>query len=324
MVRHALIATAFAAAAALAPSGAFAQANFPSRTVTMVVPFASGGPSEPLLRPVVERLSKLWGQPVILDNKPGANGIIGTQLVMRAPGDGHTILYHLTGMVQNALLSGDAKYDPFKDFKPVVLFGTQPLVLATSTQNPYPDVKSLLEAARKPGTNLSYGSVGAGSTYHIYGELLASKAGVPLPHVAYKGMAPLLNDLVPGRLPVSFVTPVAAVQFSKDGRLRPLGVTGTRRLRELPDVPTLAEAGQSGFELLGWYGLFLPASTPDALVERISRDVRAILQEPEMQQRLRDQYIEPVPLGPAELVVQMRSDYQKWGELIRRFNIKLE
>jgi tripartite-type tricarboxylate transporter receptor subunit TctC len=227
-------------------------------------------------------------------------------------------------MVQNALLSRDAKYDPFRDFKPVVLFGTQPLVLATSTQNPYRDVKSLLEAARKPGANLSYGSVGAGSTYHIYGELLASTAGVEMPHVAYKGMAPLMNDLLPGRLPVSFVTPGNAVQFSKEGRLRPMAVTGTRRLRELPDVPTMAEAGYSGFELLGWYGLFLPASTPDALVEKISRDVRAVLQEPEMAQRLRDQYLDPVSMGPAELTVQMRSDYQKWGELIKRFNIKLD
>ncbi|MGE4335101.1 MAG: Bug family tripartite tricarboxylate transporter substrate binding protein [Pigmentiphaga sp.] len=298
--------------------------KYPSGPVTVVVPFAAGGPTEPLLRPFVEKLSKKWSQPVIVDNRPGANGIIGTRQVVKEPGDGRTILYHITGMIQNALLYRSAEYDPFKDFKPVLLFGTQPLVLAVSTESPYQTIESLLGATQAQKEALAYGSVGAGSTFHIYGELLASNLGVKAPHIAYKGMAPVMNDLIPGRLPISFVPAPMAIQFSESGKLRPLAVTGVERLQDLPDVPTLSEAGLAGFELLGFYGLFVPSATPDDLVEKIAADAREIASEPEMVQRMNEIYIKPTRLNPGEIQSWLKKENEQWGGLIKQFQIKLD
>lgn len=302
----------------------FAQEQFPTKPVVLVVPFTPGGTGEALFRPLAKRLSERWKQPVLIDNKPGANGLIGTQYVMRAPGDGHTLLFHVPGILQNALLMKDAKYDPFKSFKPIISIGSQPLVLATSAKSPYRNLAEFIEAGRKPNANFSYGSIGAASTYHIYGELLANATKVDMPHVAYKGTAPMMMDLLAQRISVGFVTANSGVQYRKDDGLRPLAVNGTARLPALPDVPTLAELGYKGFEQVGWYGIFVPASTPDSLVAKISSDIGTELKSPEMSKILEGLYIMHADSDPASFGAIMRNDYQKWAELIKRFDIKLE
>lgn len=305
-------------------ASASAQHNFPTRPVTLVSPFTPGGAGEAIFRPLVNKLSARWGQPVILENKPGANGLIGTQYVMRAAGDGHTILFHVPGILQNALLMKDAKYDPFRDFKPLINLGSQPLVLATAGKNPYPNLKSFIEAGRKPDASFTFGSIGPGSTYHIYGELLANSAGINMPHIPYKGTAPMMLDLMTGQITAGFVTAHSAILYQQDGRLRPLAVGGTKRIAALPDVPTFAELGFKGFEQVGWYGLFVPRSTPDALVEKMAADIADELKKPDLAKILADLYIIHNESTPAEFDAILRNDYKKWQELIARFNIKLE
>lgn len=301
-----------------------AAQQFPTKPVTLVSPFTPGGAGEAIFRPLVNALSNRWGQPVILDNKPGANGLIGTQFVMRAPADGHTILFHVPGILQNALLMKDAKYDPFKDFRPIINLGSQPLVLATSGKLPHKDLKSFIEAGKAPGANFSYGSIGAGSTYHIYGELLANSSGVNMPHIPYKGTAPMMLDLIAGRITAGFVTAHSAVQYKADGSLRPLAVGGTKRIPSLPDVPTFAELGFTGFEQVGWYGLFAPRATPDAVVDKMAKDIAEEIKKPELAKIMNDLYIIHSESTPSEFDAILHRDYKKWQELIARFNIKLE
>jgi tripartite-type tricarboxylate transporter receptor subunit TctC len=301
-----------------------AQGSFPNKPVTLVSPFTPGGAGEAIFRPLVNKLSARWGQPVILENKPGANGLIGTQYVMRAPADGHTILFHVPGILQNALLMKDAKYDPFRDFRPVINLGSQPLVLATSGKNPYRNLKELVEAGRAPGAGFSFGSIGPGSTYHIYGELLASSAGIDMPHIPYKGTSPMMTDLMTGQITTGFVTAHSAILYNQDGRLRPLAVGGTKRIPALPDVPTFAELGYKGFEQVGWYGLFVPRATPDAVVEKMAADIADELKKPDMAKIMNDLYIIHSESKPSQFDAILRNDYKKWQELIARFNIRLE
>lgn len=303
---------------------ASAQGSFPNRPVTLVSPFTPGGAGEAIFRPLVNKLSARWGQPVILENKPGANGLIGTQYVMRAPADGHTILFHVPGILQNALLTKDAKYDPFRDFKPLINLGSQPLVFATAGKNPYRSLKEFVEAGRAPNADFSFGSIGPGSTYHIYGELLASSAGIKMPHIPYKGTAPMMMDLMTAQITGGFVTAHSAILYQQDGRLRPLAVGGTKRIPALPDVPTFAELGYQGFEQVGWYGLFVPRATPDALVQKMAADIADEIKKPELAKVMAELYITHNESKPAEFDAILRNDYKKWQELIARFNIRLE
>lgn len=318
----ALLASAILAALASAP-GAHA-APFPAKTVTIVVPYAAGGSADALIRPVAERLSRLWGQPVIIENKSGANGIIATQAVMRAEPDGHTILLHLTGIIQNVSLYKKLPYDPFRDLAPVTQVGKQAMGIAVAASSEYTSIPAVIAAAKAKPADFAYGSFGIGSTAHIYGELFKSTQKLDMSHMAYRGEAPMLLDLMGGRIPLGFVSAATAVTRNKDKSLRILAVTGGERIRGLPDVPTLGELGYKGFDLVGWYGMFVPAATPKAVAEKISADVRAVIAQPEVASRMRDLAIEPTGTTPTEFAGLLKTEYGRWNSLIKQFNIELE
>lgn len=288
------------------------------------MPYGAGGSADVLARSLADKLSKTWGVPVVVDNRSGANGIVATQALMRAPADGHTILMHLTGVIQNASLYKKLPYDPFTDLAPVTQIGTQPMGLAVSPKSPYKDAPSLVRSLSGDASKGSYGSFGAGSTGHIFGELLRSATNSTMPHVAYRGEAPMIPEIMTGRVELGFVSAATAVERGADGTLRILAVTGPKRQPALPDVPTMDEAGLQGFDLVGWYGLFVPKGTPVKIVERISEDTRAALARPEMVYRFKQLAIDPTGTTPKQFESIMRDDYRRWDALIKRFNITLE
>lgn len=308
----------------LTVSAALAQAPFPSKAVTLVVPYGAGGSADVMARALADKLSKAWNVPVLVDNRTGANGIVATQFVMRAPADGHTVLMHLTGMIQNASLYKKLPYDPFTDLVAVTQVGTQAMGLAVGAQSPHKDVKSLVKTLSSDPNKGSYGSFGAGSTGHIFGELLRSSVGSTMPHVAYRGEAPMIPEIMAGRVDLGFVSAATASERGVDGSLRILAVTGTKRLPALPNVPTMSEAGLKGFDLVGWYGLFVPKGTPAATVQRIATDAKAALSRPEMVYRFQQLAIDPRGTTPQQFESTLREDFQRWDSLIKRFNIALD
>jgi tripartite-type tricarboxylate transporter receptor subunit TctC len=324
LTRATLACAASAAALALGTSAAMAQANdYPARQVTIVAPLAAGGPADSLIRPIAEKLSKVWGKPVVVDNRTGAGGMIATQLVSRAEPDGYTILLNLTSIVQNLSLYKKAPYD-LKDLAPVSQIGRQPMSLSVSGQSPYTSAQALVSAIKANPANFNFGSFGQGSTGHIFGELFRRSVGVDMPHIPYRGDAQLLPDLMANRVSLAFVAASTAQIRREDKSLNILGVTGPKRFDSMSDVPTLGELGFKGFELVGWYGLFVPAATNPQIVQKISADVGQVLKDPEIQERMRKLVIEPVGTTPAEFSKILASDHAKWGELIQRFGIQLE
>ncbi len=313
------------ALAGLLAQPALAQPDtYPAKPVTIVVPYGAGGAADALMRPIAERLGAMWKQPVVIDNRAGANGIIATQLVTRAAPDGYTLLLCLTGIVQNQSLYKKLPYDPFKDLLAITQVGTQPMGLAVTPGSPYRTMPALLDAARAAPAKFSYGSFGTGSTGHIYGELLRSSARLQIPHVPYKGEGPMLPDLISDRIQLGFVSASTAATRSQDKSLRILAVTGPHRLGVLPDVPTFAELGYKGFEPVGWYGLLAPAGTPRQIIDKVSADVRTVLAQPAIVARMRDLAIEPTGTTPEAFAKLMRSDYAKWDSLIKSFKIELD
>lgn len=317
-----LFVTAAAALAAATPVKA--QPAFPSKTVTLILPYGAGGSADVMARSLADKLSKSWGVAVVVDNRTGANGIVATQALMRAPADGHTILMHLTGVIQNASLYKKLPYDPFTDLVAVTQIGTQPMGLAVGPKSPYKDVGALMKALASDTSKGSYGSFGAGSTGHIFGELLRSAAASSMPHAAYRGEAPLIPEIMAGRVDLGFVSTATAVERGKDGTLRILAVTGPKRQPALADVPTMDEAGLKGFDIVGWYGLFVPKGTPAAAVQRIASDTRAALSRPEMVYRFQQLAIEPTGTTPKQFEDILHEDFRRWDALIKRFNITLE
>ena len=316
---------AFIPMLAMQSAGAAQSASsYPTKAVTIVVPYAAGGAADAMIRPIAEALSKQWRQPVVVDNRPGANGIIATQLVSKAAPDGYTLLLNLTGIVQNLSLYKRVPYDPFKDLQAITQLGTQPMGLAVAPATPYRNIGALLDAARATPGKFSYGSFGTGSTGHIYGELLRSTAKLEITHVPYKGEALMLPDLIGGRIQLGFVSASTAATRHRDKSLRILAVTGPRRIGAMADVPTLAELGYKGFEAVGWYGLFAPAGTPRPVVDKIAADARAVVQSTAIVARLRDQAIDPTGTSPDDFAKLLRADYVKWDGLIKTFKIELE
>jgi tripartite-type tricarboxylate transporter receptor subunit TctC len=310
------------AGSALAQAQPAQQAAAGGRTLTIVVPYAGGGAADPVVRPLAQRLQERLGRPVIVDNKPGANGLIGTQHLLRLPADGNTIMFHITSLVQNLALSrGKPPYDFNQDLNPLVLLGRQSVVLVVPGTSPSRSFQELARAAKASPAQFAYGSYGSGSTSHIYGEALRAALGIEMPHVAFKGTAPLVQEMLGGRIPMAFVSAATAVERDADKSLRAVAVAAPRRLELLPQVPTLAELGYPGFESTGWWGLFIKAGTPPSASEPLLSAIRAVLQEPDMRARLKQAALEPSSETPEQIAAGMRTDYQHWEALSRRFNI---
>jgi tripartite-type tricarboxylate transporter receptor subunit TctC len=310
---------------ALALFAVLAEAqDYPVRPVRIVVPFAAGGPNDIIARLVGQKLAEALGQQVVIDNRPGAGGNIGTDSVAKAPPDGYTLLSAGPGSLIMNPLMGKVPYNTARDFAPVSLMATAPNVLVVHPSVPAKTVKELIALARAQPGRLNYASGGAGSSAHLAAALFAAMAGIDLAHVPYKGTGPGLNDLLGGQVQLAIFGIPPVLPHIKSGKLRALGVTGKRRSAELPEVPTVDEAGVPGYEVNPWYGLLAPAGTPRAIVVRLSSEVTKIVRAAEMGEKLSAQGAEPVGGTPEDYAAVIRADTALWTRVIREAGIKSE
>jgi tripartite-type tricarboxylate transporter receptor subunit TctC len=316
-----------AAAGALGHWTGAAQAQspaFPSRMVRVVVPYPPGGTTDIVARGICERLAALWGQPVVVDNRAGASGMIGTAAVAKAAPDGHTLLLTVTPFVQAPGLYANAPYDPLRDFAPVSEIGTSHLVVVATPQLPVRQLKELPAYIGTLGQPLPYGTYGQGSSAHLQMEILSRTAKLPLVHVPYKGESPLINDAVGGQVPLAVISAAAAAQHARADKVRPLAVIGTSRSPLLPDVPTFQEAGFTGLERQGWLGLFAPAATPAGLVERISADVNRAVADKALRERMAELGIFLKGSSPSSFAAFVKAEHAYWTQAIRAADVKLD
>lgn len=297
---------------------------YPSRPLTIVVPSVAGNVNDAVARLIGQELTRSWGQPVIVDNKPGAGTTTGTKYVARAAKDGYTALLTFTAHVQNPSLYRGIGYDPIADFTPVSEVAISSTILAVSPDFPartLPEVVALLKA--NPG-KYPYGSYGAGTTGHILGELLKREAGLQMEHVAYKGGAPLATDLAAGHVKLGFIAVGTAMPLLQGGKLVPVAIAGAERSALLPKVPTFREAGYKGLEPDAWMGLLFPAGVPKARVDALSREVARIVRLPEIAKKMQDLNLVPVGSTPEAFATVMKNDRDKWSRIISDVGITLE
>ncbi len=311
-----------AATAALARPAA-AQGEWPQRSIRMISPFPPGGAADLLARALAEELTPILRQSVVVENRTGAGGSVGTEAAVRSPPDGYTMVMGSTGpMAINPSLIR-LTYDPARDLVPVVPVAAVASVLVVHPSVNARTLPDLLALARAEPGKLNYGSSGIGSAQHLFMELLKQQANVDITHIPYRGTGPAMIDTVGGRLTMMFDTTPTALPHIRDGRVRAIAVTSARRDPALPDVPTIGETLQ-GYDALGWYGIFSPTGTPAAAVERMSREVNALLRRPDFIAKLAAQGVEPLPGTPAEFTALMTRDRTRWGEVIRRGNIRVD
>jgi tripartite-type tricarboxylate transporter receptor subunit TctC len=311
---------AVAAAVALTAPAAAAQ-SFPSRPVQLIVPFPPGGTTDILAREVAQQLSARWNVAVVVENKAGASGAIGSEQLIRSAPDGHTLMITATHHVINPSLR-KLPYDTRKDFSSIAQVATVPNVLVVHPSVPATDVQELIRLAREKPGSLSFGSTGVGGANHLSGELFKSMAGVDMVHIPYKGAAPALNDLLGGQIPVMFDSLPGVIQHLKSGKLRALGVTTARRVASMPEIPTIGEAGVPGFEATAWFGLYGPANLPPDVLARIVADVDAVLQSERTRERFTPQGAEVIPMTQPEFARFVDAEIDKWAEVVDRAGLK--
>jgi tripartite-type tricarboxylate transporter receptor subunit TctC len=309
-------------AALLAAPAAWSQADWPTRPVKIVVPVAAGGGTDFTARVLADKLTVALGQPVVVENRPGASGNLGVQQVAVAPADGYTLVMPITSFPINPSLQ-KLPFDTVKDFSPIVLGGTLPLVLVVHPGVPAKSVQELiaLGAANRP---LSYANSGTGTTAHLAGELFNRMAGTQMTSVNYKGGGPAVNDLLGGHVQVYFSTIPAVAQHIEAGKLRALAVTGKARSPELPGVPTVAESGLPAFEVTAWFGVFAPARTPRPVIDRLNAEFVKILAMPDVRQKLAVHGVQPGGGTPESLRDFLASEIDKWGKVVRDAGIRAE
>lgn len=321
--RHLLLSAGALALGSQGP-GALAQTGFPSKPLKLVVPFAPGGAGDILARLISPKMGSVLGQPVIVDNRAGAGGAIGTQVAARSDPDGYTALIHSSTLVINPQLSKTAGYDFRADFAPVATVADFPLVLMVHPSLPVKTLSEFLAYARERGSDLFYGSAGNGSTQNLVGELFNTVAGTKMKHVPFKGNGPATASLLAGDIQVFFDIVPSALSYGKSGKLRSLAVTGTSRNPVLPDLPTLQESGVRSFDFSLWYAIFLPKGSSSAVVQHWRRGVEAAQGDKDVQARLAAQGFQPMRSSPAELAALMERDAARWGKVIADANIKAD
>ena len=313
------------AAGLLAAGGAAAQDKWPSRPITYVVPFGAGGTTDILARIIGPRLSSAIGQPVVVDNKPGAGGNVGSDFVARAAPDGYTILGGtISSHAINVSLYPKMPYDPVKNFQPITLIGLLPNVLVVNASSPYKSVADLIAAGRAKPDALSFASSGNGTSQHLSAELFKNMSGAQMLHVPFKSSAQAVQALLGEQVNLVFENILAAIPQIQAGKFRALAVTSSKRSAMLPDVPTMAEAGLKGYEIVSWQGIFGPAGMPPQVTQRLSSELGKIIAEPEVKARLQALGVEPSGIGPAEFSAFQKAEVQKWAALIKSAQIKSE
>jgi tripartite-type tricarboxylate transporter receptor subunit TctC len=307
--------------AALFLQPAYGQ-SWPAKPVRFVVPFPPGGSTDVAARSVADLLSAALGQPVIVDNRAGANGAIGTAEVARAAPDGYTILFAADPVTTLQLVVKDLPFDVLRDFAPVTQVTTQPIALAVHPSVPAQTVRELIAYAKANPGKLSFCHSGTGSGQHLSGELFKKMAGIDMVHVPYKGGGPAVQDLVAGQVPVGVLGSTPLIPHHKAGRIRILAFTSLERFPALPEVPTLHESGLTGFETAQWLGLLAPRGTRGEVVQKLHLETAKVLALPEVRQRLAQAALQPVGSTPAEFAAVIRADIERWGKLARELGIQ--
>lgn len=320
LVRGALALVLLAASAS-----ALAQAaSYPSRPIKLVVPYSAGGIADLLARIVADKLAARVGQPVVIDNRPGAGGHVGGEFVAQAPADGYTLVLATIAHNGAAALYRNLRYDPAVDLQPLILVAESPSVLLVNRDVPARDVKELLALARaKPG-ELTYGTAGNGSAMHMAGELFKYMTQIDYVHVPYKGAAPAMTDLLAGRVTMLFESVGTAHQYLKTGKVRALAVTSATRNPSLPDVPTLAEAGVPGYASVPWYTISAPKGVPVDIVAKLNADINAVLRSPDLAQRWETLGVLPLGGTPEDAAQRNRIETERWSRVIKAANLQAE
>jgi tripartite-type tricarboxylate transporter receptor subunit TctC len=299
--------------------------EFPSRPIRLVVPFPAGGTPDIMARSVAPKMSERLGQPVVIDNKPGAAGGLGADIVAKSAPDGYTLLLgSISTHAINASLYPNLPYDHRKDFAPLSLIGSVPNVLSVTAGFPVKNVAELIAYAKANPGKVNFGTSGSGSTLHLCGELLKLAAGIDIQHVPYKGSAPALADLVSGQIQMMFDNAPSALPQIKAGRIRAIAQTGAQRSPLLPEVPTMVEQGFAGFVVTGWGGMFAPAATPPAVLDRLHAALIEALKSEEARQRMEPLAVDIQPQSRAEFAAFIEAETVRWADVVRRGNIKLD
>jgi len=311
------------AAAIVAPQAAWAQ-TYPARPVRIVVGYQAGGPTDVVARLLAGKLQVALGQPVIVDNKPGAGSNLASGEVAAAAPDGYTLLLAAAPITMNGLLYKNLKWDVQKSFEPVSLVSSAPAVLAVTPSLPVKNLQELVALAKKEPGKLTFGSSGNGGSQHLAGEMLRQRAGIDIVHVPYKGASGALNDLLAGHVAMAFMTSTSAMPFLKEGKVRPIAVAAQHRLPQLPNVPTVSESGLPGFEADSWNGLFVPAGTPAAIVARLQREVAKAVASPDLRDPLSAQGAVLVGSTPADFRAHIARDVERWTRTFKTIKVTLE
>lgn len=308
---------ALAVAAAILPKGALAAEPYPSQPIKLVLPFAAGGQSDVVARIAAERLTSALGQPVVVENVAGAGGMIAAAKVARSPADGYTLFLPNASTVTIAPhLQPSSGITP-SSFTPIATVSQFPLVLVVNSNSPYKSVADVIAAAKSKPGNLSFATPGVGTTPHLAGETFSQEAGITITSVAYKGGAPALNDLLAGQVDLYFEAPATIVPQIQAGKLRPLAVTGKKRIAALPNVPTVAELGFPKLTLESWAAFVAPKGTPVAIIERLRTEIEKVVKSPDFTRKLEERGFEPLSTSPAELARMINEESVRWGQIIK-------
>ena len=309
---------------ALGLTAASAWADYPDKPIRMVVGYAPGGGADNLIRPIAERLSKILGQPIVMDYRAGAGGVIAAELLARAPADGYTL--HITDSGPMTIVPNMRKtaYNPLTDFTPISMVGGGGTVIVTPANSPATDLKKLIELMKQKPAAWSYGTSGIGGVGHLAGEQFKAAAGVNITHVPYKGGAPAMVELLGGHIPVLFSSLGAAATHIKAGRIMPLAVTSAKRSTLLAETPTLAESGFPGLDASIWFGIVGPPGLPATVMDKLVPALNAVMREPEVQAAIRKEGYEPMLFTPAEMRLQISQDLTRWGKTVKEANVTME
>jgi tripartite-type tricarboxylate transporter receptor subunit TctC len=323
VIAGAVAGAGLASSLAVIPAGAHAQARWPQRPIRLVIPFAPGGSNDIIGRALAAQLTQRFGQSVVVENRGGGGGTIGTDIVAKSAPDGHTLLFASVSITTNAASKKNLPYDLVKDLQPIGKVASTPFAVVVSNKVDARTLKEFFELAKRSPKSISYGTAGIGGINHLGTELLAQAGGVELVHVPYKGIGPAFNDVMGGNLQMLLPTVASVVQHVRAGRLRALAVTSPERSPLVPDWPTTAEAGLPGFALEAWFGLLAPAGLPAEILARLNAELNAVLGQPEFKQILARDGAIPRPSSPQAFAQLIRSDIERWGKVIRDAGITL-